>query len=209
MGIRAELRGVTDAERTALQARTEHAALLALVLSVAYVVILMSLKGCSLTWGGATCWHCPSGMRRRCGSRPSMPSTCRHEVGCATHRRRWAGAGRPTRRSSADGCSPTCGNRVTFVCVTATDYAATELALWEQALREQQDTEEQLMAAYDERRYQRALALLPEAKALRTRADLLLAEAVKVKCTFRDQRFLDSSMSTTSPGALIQASPTP
>jgi hypothetical protein len=93
--------------------------------------------------------------------------------------------------------------------VTPSDYAATELALWEQALREQQATEDQLVAAYAERQYQRALALVPEARALRTKADLLLAEAVKVKCTFRDHRFADDAVSTTCPGDPLLASPNP
>jgi hypothetical protein len=81
--------------------------------------------------------------------------------------------------------------------VTPTDYATAELASWEQALRLQRELEEQLQEARQKGHNDRILDLMPEVRALRTRADLLLAEAVKVKCEFRDERFLTAWVSST------------
>lgn len=69
--------------------------------------------------------------------------------------------------------------------MSPTDFAAVELALWEQALQEQRDAERKLQEARRRRR-PRIYALLNQVEVLRMRADLLLADAVKVKCTFRD-----------------------
>jgi hypothetical protein len=74
---------------------------------------------------------------------------------------------------------------VTFNYMTATEYALIELAQWEKALREQQDAETQLAAAYRSGRPHDCHELLNHVEALRTRADLLLAEAVEVKCSLR------------------------
>jgi hypothetical protein len=72
------------------------------------------------------------------------------------------------------------------VAVTPTDYAAQELALWEQALGEQLDAEQLLSELRDSRRMNEYRQLLPHVDGLATKAALLLAQAVNVKCTFRD-----------------------
>jgi hypothetical protein len=73
--------------------------------------------------------------------------------------------------------------------MTPSEYAQEELALWEQALREQREVEMQLQEARKARARSRVQELLPQVHALTTRADLLLARAVNVKCTFRDHPF--------------------
>lgn len=78
--------------------------------------------------------------------------------------------------------------RVTLGYMTSTDYALEELAIWEQALREQRELEEVLGEARRRQRPQHVIELMPQVQALRTRADLLLAEAVKVKCSFSNQK---------------------
>jgi hypothetical protein len=87
-----------------------------------------------------------------------------------------------------------------MVSATPSDYAAEELAMWEQALREQRSAEDELKAARRSGPPPRVFELLPQVDALRTRADLLLAEAVKVKCTFRDHRTRGAWAGTTQPG---------
>jgi hypothetical protein len=69
--------------------------------------------------------------------------------------------------------------------MTATDYAEVELALWQGALQEQHQAEEELQQARHERQRSRVRELLPQVHALATRSDLLLAEAVRIKCMFR------------------------
>jgi hypothetical protein len=87
--------------------------------------------------------------------------------------------------------------------MTPTDYATDELSLWQQALREQRQAEEELDAARRKRRPKRVIELMPVLQALRTRADLLLAEAVKVKCSFTAAKELITDWgSLTQPGAL-------
>jgi hypothetical protein len=86
--------------------------------------------------------------------------------------------------------------------MTPSDYAHEELKLWEEALQEQRETEEQLQKARDKGAWARARELLPQVHALTTRADLLLAEAVKVKCTFRDHKLTGVWASTTQSGEL-------
>lgn len=70
--------------------------------------------------------------------------------------------------------------------VTPSDYAAEELDLWEQALQEQRGLERELDAARVAWQSGEFFALVREVDTLRTRSDLLLAEAVKVKLLFRD-----------------------
>ncbi len=65
--------------------------------------------------------------------------------------------------------------------MTPSDYAAEELALWERALAEQRKVERELAAARRARTVAEHYALLRKQQELRTRADLLLAEAVKKK----------------------------
>jgi hypothetical protein len=81
--------------------------------------------------------------------------------------------------------------------VTPTDYAIAELTSWEQALRLQRELEEQLQAARQKNLPEAVLDLMPQVQVSRTRADLLLARAVKVKCEFRDQRFITAWVSST------------
>ena len=81
--------------------------------------------------------------------------------------------------------------------MTPTDYAHAELASWEQALQEQRRVEQQLEAARLKGRPQRVLELMPQVHASRTKADLLLAEAVMAKCEFSDQRFVTAWASST------------
>jgi hypothetical protein len=57
--------------------------------------------------------------------------------------------------------------------------ASAALAAWEAALQEQRDAERKFAAAHEKEDRQTILALSAEVDALRTRADLLLAEAVK------------------------------
>jgi hypothetical protein len=80
----------------------------------------------------------------------------------------------------------------------ASNYAAEELALWEHALAEQREAEAELDNARSKRLRKRVRELLPQVSALRTRADLLLAEAIKVKCAFREMS--PAWASTTQPG---------
>ena len=86
--------------------------------------------------------------------------------------------------------------------MTPSDYAHEELALWERALQDQREAERGLQNARSERARSRVQELLPQVHALTTRADLLLAEAVRVKCTFRDHSFRAAPVSTM--GDLLQ-----
>lgn len=70
--------------------------------------------------------------------------------------------------------------------MTPTEYAQEELSVWERALEEQRAAERELQQARTARAATRVRELLPQVHALATRADLLLAQAVRVKCTFRD-----------------------
>lgn len=89
----------------------------------------------------------------------------------------------------------------TFGHMTPSDYAAEELALWEHALVEQREAERDLDRARDKGQTKRVLELMPQVQALRTRADLLLAEAIKIKCTFRDDSMVTAWVSSTQPSA--------
>jgi hypothetical protein len=86
--------------------------------------------------------------------------------------------------------------------MTPTDFAAVELELWAQALSEQRLAEEELEAARRRRRNELVIELIPQLHELRTRADLLLAEAVKVKCAFRHRSAKSGWVSTTVPGVV-------
>src|SRR3954462_15546708 len=70
--------------------------------------------------------------------------------------------------------------------MTPSEYAADEIALWERALRDQRDAESQLEAASLIGNPREMHELRYVVASLRTRADLLLAEAVRVMCAFRD-----------------------
>lgn len=68
--------------------------------------------------------------------------------------------------------------------MTPSDYAAEELAMWERALREQRKVESALGTERQARTVAEYYSLLDKQQELRTRADLLLAEAVKKKLSF-------------------------
>ena len=72
-----------------------------------------------------------------------------------------------------------------------------ELSLWEQALREQSQAERELGIARRKGLRRRVVELMPQVETLTTRADLLLADAVHVKCTFRDDAFATVWVSST------------
>ena len=67
-------------------------------------------------------------------------------------------------------------------------YAAKELARWQSALNEQREAERHLNEIRRRGPRSHAVQLLYRVERLRTRADLLLAEAVGVMCAFRDGR---------------------
>jgi hypothetical protein len=73
--------------------------------------------------------------------------------------------------------------------MTPTDFAAKELAMWQEALGEQRIAEQELERISWAWVNDRALEKLSEVEDLRTRADLLLAGAVKVKYKYREQGF--------------------
>lgn len=86
--------------------------------------------------------------------------------------------------------------------MTPTDFAAEEIALWEQALFDQKLAEDEFKAAHSQGPSRRGVELLRELQARRTKADLLLAKAVKVKCAFRDRGFYHEVNDSTLPGGL-------
>lgn len=86
--------------------------------------------------------------------------------------------------------------------MTPNEYAAEKLAAWKRALQEQREIEAALAAARKERKHELILALMPEVEFLRTKADLLLADAVKARCLLGDQPFLASEWLVTDPDSL-------
>jgi len=71
--------------------------------------------------------------------------------------------------------------------MTPSDYAIEELMVWEGALQDQRDAERRLSEAGQLQQPKDLYELLHEVECLQTRADLLLAQAVKVKCAYRDR----------------------
>jgi hypothetical protein len=99
--------------------------------------------------------------------------------------------------------------------MTPTNYAAEELAMWQEALREQRDAEALLAVARANRSPDR-FELATRVEALSTRADLLLANASRVKAVFRDHTLPVEWVSSTQselhdgPGTFAKVStPTP
>lgn len=103
------------------------------------------------------------------GAAPHVAATSAHDV---TH--------------TPIGCASDAPVGVRVKCMTGSEYAAEELALWEAALREQREAERRLELARQPPYPADFYELLYEVDNLRSRADLLLAEAVKVKCAYRD-----------------------
>lgn len=69
--------------------------------------------------------------------------------------------------------------------MTPSDFAVKELELWENALQSQRQLEKRLRER-DGHAPVELLQLLRQLREFRTRADLLLAAAVRVKCTYRE-----------------------
>jgi hypothetical protein len=68
------------------------------------------------------------------------------------------------------------------VGVNPSEFAPEDLSLWHDALLKQREAEARLAAAVEAKAVSQVMELLPEVDALRTVADLLLAEAVRLKC---------------------------
>jgi hypothetical protein len=68
------------------------------------------------------------------------------------------------------------------VGVNPSEFAPEDLSLWHDALLQQREAEARLAAAVEAKAMSQVIELLPEVDALRTVADLLLAEAVRRKC---------------------------
>lgn len=85
--------------------------------------------------------------------------------------------------------------------MTPNQYASQKLELWKQALHEQRDAEAALAAARRKKRHELILSLIPQVEFLRTKADLLLADAVKARCLLDDEPFLASEWMITAPDA--------
>jgi hypothetical protein len=84
--------------------------------------------------------------------------------------------------------------------VTPTDFAADELALWERALEKQHAAERQLERARSRGSLLKMFQILRQLRHLRTRADLLLAHAVKTKCAVRDDWVESDRLTSTQLG---------
>ena len=83
--------------------------------------------------------------------------------------------------------------------MTPVEYAAEKLERWKRALHEQRDCEAALALARKKRNHGLILELMPQVEFLRTKADLLLADAVKAKSLLGDQAFIPSEWLITAP----------
>lgn len=72
--------------------------------------------------------------------------------------------------------------------MTPSEFAEDEFAEWDDALLAQRMAERQLEAALPTASPEELAALLRQVRALRTRADLMLADAVHLKCSYRDSK---------------------
>lgn len=70
--------------------------------------------------------------------------------------------------------------------MTPGEYAKKELSRWQHALEEQRRAEAALDAATKARRHALIMELMPKVDLLQTKADLLLADTVKLMCLMRD-----------------------
>jgi hypothetical protein len=68
------------------------------------------------------------------------------------------------------------------------DFAVEELALWERALQEQREAEERLILARATVAGPALMEMVEQVQELRTKADLLLANAARVKAQYRETR---------------------
>lgn len=83
--------------------------------------------------------------------------------------------------------------------MTPLEFAAEKHAMWQRALREQRDAEALLAAARKKQNHHLILELMPKVAFLRTKADLLLADAVKIMCLWREQSALSSGCASRDP----------
>jgi len=72
--------------------------------------------------------------------------------------------------------------------MTPSEFAEDEFAEWDEALLEQRMAEQALEAAMPTATPNELAALLRQVRALRIRADLMLADAVQLKCSYRDSK---------------------
>ncbi|NKE68808.1 hypothetical protein RAMLITH_23575 [Ramlibacter sp. RBP-2] len=72
--------------------------------------------------------------------------------------------------------------------MTPSEFAEDEFAEWDEALLAQRMAERALEAALPTASPDELAALLGQVRALRTRADLMLADAVQLKCSYRDSK---------------------
>lgn len=72
--------------------------------------------------------------------------------------------------------------------MTPSEFAEDEFAQWDEAMLAQRMAERQLQAALATASPEELAALLEHVRSLRTRADLLLADAVQLKCSYRDSK---------------------
>jgi hypothetical protein len=68
------------------------------------------------------------------------------------------------------------------------DYAVEELALWERAMQEQREAEDRLLASRVTAAGSALMELVEQVQQSRTKADLLLAEAARVKSQYGEKR---------------------
>lgn len=72
--------------------------------------------------------------------------------------------------------------------MTPSEFAEDEFAEWDEALLAQRMAERALEVAMPTASSDELAALLRQVRALRIRADLLLADAVQLKCSYRDSK---------------------
>lgn len=72
--------------------------------------------------------------------------------------------------------------------MTPSEFAEDEFAQWDEALLAQHMAERALEAAMPTASPEELEALLRQVRLLRTRADLMLADAVQLKCSYRDSK---------------------
>ncbi|HEY0887244.1 MAG TPA: hypothetical protein VGE20_18265 [Ramlibacter sp.] len=72
--------------------------------------------------------------------------------------------------------------------MTPSEFAEDEFAEWDEAMLAQRMAERALEAAMPTASPDELAALLEQVRALRSRADLMLADAVQLKCSYRDSK---------------------
>ncbi len=85
--------------------------------------------------------------------------------------------------------------------MTPSEFAEDEFAQWDEALLAQRMAERQLEEALPTASPDELAALLQQGRSLRTRAGLMLADAVQLKCSYRDSRL--AALDPLSPRAPI------